>query len=186
MIYTSIIGNIDSPRTDIKNFAEGDLFSSDRKNSKLYKILSHLFVPGTSIWVDGNIFPTSTEPEIESEFLGDADMGLFGHSYRKNAIQDALESFNCRKETWDKVNAFVCAYSELIKTLPLYECGFIIRRNNERVRRFNEIWWSLICRWSFRDQLTAPIAAKESGVNIRVSPGNVRNHPKFRWIPHKA
>src|SRR5207244_2518916 len=38
----------------------------------------------------------------------------------------------------------------------LIHSGLIVRRDNERVRAFDESWWQEIVRWSIQDQLSLP------------------------------
>jgi hypothetical protein len=57
------------------------------------------------------------------------------------------------------------------------ECGVIVRRHTTQVERFNDIWWSEICRRSYQDQLSVMVAAGKAGVEINRIPGSIQNVP---------
>ena len=53
------------------------------------------------------------------------------------------------------------------------------------MERFNNAWWSEICRWSSRDQLSFPyVLSKFPKLKINVIEGNARNHPYFKYTNH--
>jgi len=63
--------------------------------------------------------------------------------------------------------------------------GFIIRRHIPIVEQFNEAWWSEICRWGQRDQLSLPVILKrfpELKVN-RINE-NIKTTPNLRYETH--
>jgi hypothetical protein len=57
----------------------------------------------------------------------------------------------------------------------LVECGVNVRRHTPQLERFNEIWWSEICRGSYQDQLSVMVAARKAGVEINRIPGSIQN-----------
>ncbi|MFA6790194.1 MAG: glycosyltransferase domain-containing protein [Parcubacteria group bacterium] len=189
-IYTSIIGDRDETRNDIKCFTEYSQFKRPVMNAKIYKVLPHKYLDcDISIWVDGNIFPLVSKEELVDEFLGDADMALFTHPLRKNIwdefdILQKDERFNIdylqsqlkkQEESYRKT---------LEKDCPIWECNFIIRRNNDKVNSLMEKWWAEICRWQWRDQVSLPYVIKNSGVNINSINSNIRKNKFFRHVEH--
>lgn len=181
MMYSAIMGGVDPPRNDVATFVDPTWFAHPRMNAKLHKILSHLWFRGTTIWLDGNIYPDATENYLVNTYLRDADIALFRHPYRTNAVAEAME-VRGKSESEERIDEFLKEHGSVLKELPLYECGVLIRRDSPRVQRFNELWWSLLCRWSWRDQLTCPLAVAQSGVKVNFIPGNVRDHPHFRFL----
>ena len=186
MIYTSIIGGLDKSRDDIKVFKEYAGFTQPVMNAKIYKVLAHLFVPGRSVWVDGNIFPKVDEANIFAEIPYDCDLAMFRHCDRTSAQEEA-------QYLLDHNTGSPCDVSDWISNNPdgwgsgLFEANVIARRPGAKVRRFNECWWSLICRWPWRDQITLPEALRESGCRIHLfdwsSIAN-RQHAMFEYRPH--
>jgi len=164
MIYTAIIGDRDAPRNDIKVFQTYDQFKLPVLNAKIYKVLAHLFVPGNSIWVDGNIWPLVTENEVFDEISFDCDMAMFRHPGRNSAHSEAKVLLE------HKIGSVSDMQDWLQRTegrgFGLFEANIIVRRDTERTRRFNECWWSLICRYPWRDQITLPEALRVSGCRV--------------------
>lgn len=62
--------------------------------------------------------------------------------------------------------------------------GFLMRRNCERVRRFNHAWWSEMesCGHT-RDQMSVDYAAWKSGVEIEYLDGHYRSNRFAVWSP---
>lgn len=185
MIYTAIVGDLDNARSDIPVFSDYGHFKEPVLNAKIFKVLAHLFVPGQSIWVDGNIFPTATEQEIFSELPYDCDLGMFRHPMRSRASEEAEELIDLKVGHAPSIDDW--------KNHPggwgfgLFEANVIVRRDSDRVRRFNECWWSLVCRWPWRDQLTVPEALRISGCRVHRfdwSNGHNRSHKFFTYKPH--
>lgn len=182
MIYTAIVGNYDPPRSDIKCFTKppAQAFIANVMNAKAYKVLPHLYLPdeAVTVWLDGNIFPLADEREIVRQLLGDNEMAIFRHPYRTKVWQETGE---CHA-LWKIDDVTRSEVNEAFGGLPLFECNVIVRRNTEHVRLFNEAWWSLICRYSYRDQLTfAAALSRCSGIKVGIHAGNVREHPMFRY-----
>lgn len=183
MIYTAITGRKDEERKDIKVFSDYSEFLNPRMNAKIYKVLSHLYIQEEiSVWVDGNIYPIVPEDVLVRKLLGKADMAIFKHPTRTNIYQEAEV---CKKLYLDPLTLI----DEQIAYRPnidgLYECGVIIRRHTEAVKRLNESWWAEICRYSSRDQLSFPYVLKRfPKIKLKIIEGNVRTHPYFKYIKH--
>ena len=152
-------------------------------NAKIYKILPWLWVDcDISIWVDGNIFPLVDNDRLVDEFLGDADMALFKHSDRTKLQDEAVAAKGLydNNDYKKRIDEQMEAYRGL--TGDLAECGFIIRRHNDKVKKFCQEWWAHICRYSERDQISYPVIKKDLKINY--INGNIRKHPYFKYIPH--
>lgn len=176
MIYTAITGQKDQPRSDVKVFGEYARFKSPVLNAKVYKVLSHLFVEdGYSVWVDGNIFVNVPEEKLVEDFLKEHDIAVFRHPYRKTIYE---EGGACR--CLDDPNIITEQLASHPNIEGLAECGMIIRRHTEEIKRLNEKWWAEICRYSVRDQLSFPYVFKK----VNYINGNVREHPYFRYEKH--
>jgi hypothetical protein len=186
MIYTAICGGKDAPRRDIKCFTEEDynLFRDPCRNAKIFKVLSHLWVDDeVSVWLDGNIFPTVPEKEIVGLLPADANIAVFGHPVRATVAEESETVFGMGLD--DKATIWQQQMRhQFMQQSALYECGVIIRRHNSDVMAVNETWWAEICRGSKRDQLSFPIALRKHWCKVSVIPGNVRNHPFFRYEQH--
>lgn len=196
-VYTSIVGENDSKRKDkIKNFTDFNKFKRDVYNSRIHKILPHLLFPDAdvTVWIDGNIYFREgiDAEEMVKEFLGDNDMVLFKHPCRDCLYQ---EEFVCRDLYIDKAKDDVIKameeqiyfydFKKFPKHFGLWETGVLIRRNNKRMKEFNEKWWSHISMFSNRDQISFPVIVKElPEVKIGLIHGNIRSHPYFKIYNH--
>ena len=185
IVYTAIIGR-DKLRSDIKVFKEYQKFLAPVMNAKIYKILPWLWLDcDISIWVDGNIFPLVDKERLIDDFLGDADMALFKHPER-DCVYDEAPACKGLYENQDyhqRIDEQVGAYKLLKhKGIGMAECNFIIRRHNNKVKKFCCEWWAHICRFSERDQLSYPVIPKDLKINY--IKGNIRNHPYFKYVPH--
>lgn len=178
MIYTCITNNYDAPRTD------GVYQVSPHDCSRAAKILSHLFVEGDSVWLDGNISLLVPEEQLVREWLGDADIAVMAHPYRQTVAEECDIIAKLGYETEDRMQHYLKCYPEAAG-MPLSEANVIVRRNNSKVNVFNEMWWHLYRTYSVRDQVTFPLAVWMSPMlKINRIKGNVREHPWFKFTPH--
>ena len=187
MIYTAIVGSLDQPRNDITCFGDVGMFKRPVMEAKRYKILSHLFFDDTTIWVDGNIFPLIPPEQLVDEFLGDADMAVWKHPQRDCIYDEVPNILGLGGDRGHMVEAQSEHYKKMGHPAHwgLGECNVILRRNNEKVRSFCNEWWSEICRWSARDQMSFPYLLRlHPELKVNFIEGNVRNHPYFRYVPH--
>lgn len=191
-VYTAIAGDYPIARDDIQCFKAEGIFARPVMEAKRYKILPHLFFPdhAITIWVDGNVWLNNSPNSIVQELLGDADMALFRHPYRKTVWQEFATLTHDPRFAIPYLRQQLAAQEStykaagLSKDAPLYECSILIRRNNERVNRTMDAWWAQICRWQWRDQVSFPFALWSNGTAMKVNAidGNARNHPLFRHV----
>lgn len=192
-VYTAIAGKYLINRTDIKCFGSNAIFQQPVMEAKRYKVLPHLFLADdVTIWLDGNVWLKVDPQEAVDMFLGDADLALFAHPYRKTVWQEfaALREQRRFQIPWlqQQLGAQEDAYraAGLPDDAPLYECSMLIRRNNDRMNALMERWWAQICRWQWRDQVSLPYVLHEflkRGVEVSVAAHalNIREHPMFRY-----
>ena len=194
-IYTAICGKYPYTRTDIKCFGTENIFQNPVMEAKRYKILPHLFFDDPiTIWIDGNITLLIPPEEAVRKYLGRADIAIFRHPIRDclfdeiNALQRDTGRFAIRwlkkslaeqfKKYWD--DEFPIHYG-------LWECNFIIRRNNERVNNLMNAWWAEICRWQWRDQVSFPYVLSKYGAGVKlatVKTADIRNNENFLYRYH--
>lgn len=192
-IYTSNVGSYDKKRSDIRVFSDApsDIFKHSVMNAKIYKVLSHKYIPNPiSIYLDANIQLNAHKTKIIEEFLGDHDMVLFKHPFRNCLYEEYPEALKrVRQEFQNSMHEQIQNYKQegMPEKFGLAECGMIIRRNNDIVNEFNERWWAEICRYTNRDQVSFPYVwwKMKDRIKIRLIEGaNVRNHSYFTYIDH--
>lgn len=164
-------------------------FADPRKESRKYKILSNLYLDcDVSIYMDANIAPVWHPKRMVEELLGTADMAVHRHPVRKCLYAEAAKVIALRKDIASTVNQQVSHYEKqgYPQNNGLYECGFIIRRHNERIRRFNNEWFAQVTRFSTRDQISFPYAlAISPGIDLNIIEGDLRRQPFIKYHKHK-
>jgi hypothetical protein len=191
-VYTSITGDKDAVRDDIKRFPDYDKFKNPVMNAKVYKILSHKYLDADiTIWLDGNIYLLVPPEQVVEEWLGDADMAVFKHNHRWLLYKEVeiLNQMFKDRTPWvkDEINKQIEHYYSIgiPRETKLSMCGMIIRRNSPIVNQFNEAWWAEICRWSQRDQLSFPVVVgRFPELKVNYVKGNIKNHPYLRYETH--
>lgn len=191
-IYTAIAGDRDGFRKELKCFTEYDKFVKPVMNAKIYKVLSHKFIDADiSIWIDGNIWLLIPVEQLVEEWLGDADMALWKHHSRDCIYEEGREAKGLIYEDQERVEKDIDEQIDHYRKtgvpehIGMGECNVIIRRNNEKVKRFNEAWWAEICRWSQRDQISFPVVLKEfPDLKVNFIEGDPRDHKYFSYKYH--
>jgi len=187
--YTSITDGKDRERNDILCLKGYEDFKSPVMNAKIYKVLAHKFLDtDISIWMDGNIYPLKPI-EWYKEWLGDNDIAVFRHYKSKNLdweLKWIKYKFNRRSEVYLKAIEQVDHYKKIgePKNEEMAMGGFIIRRHNSIVERFNEAWWAEICRWGQRDQLSLPMALKRFPLKVNRIDLDIKNNPYLKYEDH--
>jgi hypothetical protein len=148
-----------------------DKFKSARRNSRIHKMLPHLFVNSRySIWIDANLSLRIPPEEVVERYLKNHDIAMFAHPSRDCLYDEALV---CAKNGLDDPEIII----EQVKTYEdkgfgkhkvLPECNVIIRRHTDKVREFNEAWWAEYCRYSVRDQISCMYTADKVGLDINI------------------
>lgn len=191
-VYSSIAGNFDNPRQDIQVFTDSpmDRFKLPVMNAKIYKVLAHKYFSSEfTIYVDGNILLNAPPSKLLAEMLQDADMALFKHPFRNCLYQEhgpakqrVLPVFRPLMD--EQVLNY--RHEGMPADFGLGECGMLIRRNNAATAEFNERWWAEICRYTNRDQMSFPYVLwkMKDRIKVKFIPGNVRNHPYFKYHLH--
>jgi hypothetical protein len=194
--YTAISGDYPK-RDDIPCFTGEGIFTLGVMEAKIYKILPHLFLDcDISIWMDGNIFLKQDPEFYVNTLLGNADIACFTHPYRNSIHQEfdvlILQDSRFRDPIIQKKLILQQAFYKERKLglgIGLYECGFIIRRHTPEVISLCETWWAEISRWSFRDQVSFPVALEKHINKVKISPINEDLikyvHFEVNIIPHK-
>ena len=168
------------------------LFKDPKRNGQIYKILSHLYSEGFdyTVWIDGSVVLKSSITRIINDhmFEGSSDIALLKHSER-----------NCiYKESWDCKHFNLDNHIVIGKQMDFYrdvgypsynglsETPLIIRRNTKNVIEFNSLWWSIICRYSKRDQLSFDFVRWTLGTSIANIQGNIHSNDYFEIKKHQV
>jgi hypothetical protein len=191
-VYTAVCGGRDELRTDIECFDFHPFFTLPVMQAKVFKVLYYHFVQEPiSIWVDGNISIVVDPQKVVDLFLKDgADFGTWKHIGR-DCIYDEMEAIEhiYGKKIGAMSQRQAMHYYSLgfPKHAGLAECNVIVRRDTPQVRAFCDKWWSEICGWGFRDQISFPyVRSLFPEVKINLVEGSAHKHDYFKTKNHIA
>lgn len=144
-------------------------------NAKIHKVLIHKYIDTRySIWLDASVEPRKNLVRMLETVLKDDDIAVYSHLAHQRSdpvlkIEDEIDS--CIKLEKDKAERILEQYKKHYypERIPPV-CTIIFRRHTPQMERLNEKWWSEICRYSIRDQLSFPYVFQdyyEIGGNIK-------------------
>ncbi len=162
-----------------------DKFKDPRRNSRIHKLMIHKYSDAdVTIWIDGNTRLVVSPDEIVEKYLQDYDMVMFPHGSRDCIYDEALECAKLKLDDPELIIEQAKHYEddEFGKHKGLCSGYFIVRRNNEKTRNFNEYWWADYCRFSRRDQIALMPALEKAGININIPPAKWEFYPEGATI----
>jgi hypothetical protein len=125
-----------------------------RRNAKIYKVLSSILYPDYEyiIWSDAN-HQLNEDPENILKEYGDFDLLLFKHPHR----DCCFDEMNIVKQHLDDPYLVQTQYNHYLnKGMPrnfgLTEMTCFIKKNNDKIKKLDMMWWEQICKFSSRDQ----------------------------------
>lgn len=142
-----------------------------RKKARYVKVNSHLILPehDVSIWVDSCFEPRFTDAKkmLDEIGLGNNNMMAYKHPLRNCLFDEANAVIQYKLDTIGVVSNQMKRYRDMgfPKEYGLFETGFLIRKNNNKIKNFNETWWTEIKNNSGRDQLSHMFASWYSDVD---------------------
>lgn len=163
-----------------------DKFKRPVMNAKIHKILSHKYTDCPFImWLDGNL-ELKQDPKEIVKLLADNDIAFFTHQGRDCVYEEADACISLGKGVVREIAEQTKYYAKngVKQHCGLYEATGFIRRNNKHTNAFFDAWWSEVCRFSNRDQISLPTIDK-SNVKIIEIPGTVINNKYFSYKLHK-
>jgi hypothetical protein len=209
VVYSSIYGNYDEPKvqplkdkpilfTDKLESEDWEVRKVERKEvhprmqAKYFKCMPHEVLDcDVSIWIDGSA--TIKIPNFEKwclDQLGNADIALIKHPERDCIYDEANFCQFMQKYQGVPVLEQVEEYRK--QGYPahsgLWACGLLIRRHNNKVRQFNKLWWKHNKKYTYQDQLSFPVCAREVGLDIRtINISNLLDNSVVVFsAPHKS
>lgn len=171
-----------------------DRFISPRRNSRVVKMLSHLYTDTEySLWIDGNLKLLSTPEELVERYLKDHDLAVFKHPTRDCIYDEAMVCAKARLDDPEVIIEQVKHYENqgFAKHKGMGENMFILRRHTDKVKRFNSEWFAQYSRYSARDQLSFPVAVDRAGLRVnyipeqfRIEEGRYLREDIIELVPH--
>jgi hypothetical protein len=146
----------------------------NRKKARYIKTNPKVVLPehDISLWIDHNFTPNISNFQKfidENKFLNH-ELMLYKHRFRNCIYEESVKVLEMKKENYNIVNTQMLKYKNegFPKNLGLYETGFMLRKNNDKVNLFNNFWWNEIESGSGRDQLSQMYISWK--LNISASP----------------
>lgn len=161
--------------------------TGDRRASRFYKINSHLLPPhDISIYIDACYIIKKPLTEL-ALFLGDRDIAIAEHARDKCIYQHGTRIKQLKLDDPKKVDKQIRNY--MMKGMPhsfgLPENSLIIRRNNDKIKELNQMWWKEYQNGSQRDQLSLPYCLWKLNIKIAWLPFSARNNDWLgNWANH--
>lgn len=171
-----------------------DKLADPRRTSRLPKILAHKYLPehDISVYIDSSLEITTTNVrKMVSECMEGNDIALYKH-YKRNCVYDEIEFVmnSSDRVVADKELCLTALKKYEDINYPrgngLFENAFIFRRNNEKNKKLNELWWKEYIAGTERDQFTFMYALHVSGINPKaISKGSqFRDNPYTNFYKH--
>lgn len=216
VVYTCLFGNYDAlkiplhedPRveyvlfTDNKdidgkvwktNLIHKNQLKSDRFNSRLAKILSHKYLPDhdVSVYIDASFLLVVKDVfDMVKQCLGDGEIALWPH-HSRNCIYDEIEYVLYSSDRVVDTEASKRLYSKYKNNnfpagYGLFENGIIFRKNTERIRKLNSLWWDEYVSGVERDQFSLMYCLWKLNISSkRITVGEqVRKNPFVKYTRH--
>lgn len=191
--YQAVFNGYDKPNAKaferVKNYVIFTGLADDgRMANRAFKTSNPPAHADATIYLDGNIHPTKNyDPSWPALNLEGYDMAAPVHPHRKCAYVEIEACLGRKKITEDQAQQAhdILTREGLPKNFGLWECGILIRRNNETVRKLNSVWWEYT-RQIPRDQIWLPLALFKLGKfapRLNTMALDIRNNPHFKFNP---
>ena len=133
--------------------------SSGRRQARKCKMLPHKYLPEYDawIWMDNSCLFKYDPRDLFDHYMKTSDICLHEHCDRTNIFEEAQVIIDRNLDDEPIVTEQIDRYKKLgYKDQGLFETGILMRRNNNDIINFNELWWSEINNNSVRDQISFP------------------------------
>jgi hypothetical protein len=141
--------------------------------ARYVKLNPHKLLPkhDISIWVDHCFTPKFNNSNLllkNLNFTNKCNIMIFKHSWRNCIYEESEEVLRQKLDKVEIVNSQMQKYRKegFPPNLGLFETGFIVRRNNELVNRFNDTWSNEVMSYSGRDQLSQMYSSWKTNLSI--------------------
>ena len=120
-----------------------------------------------SLHIDANMVLTEDPNKIVDEIIGtEKEIMVFRHHKRNSIYEEGKQCIDWKLDSESRISDQMDKYRNLGIGIGLYECGLMLRKNTKSVKKFDDIWWKEIRRYSKRDQLAFPYATGLAGVSV--------------------
>lgn len=162
------------------------LYKDVRRDSRTVKMLPHIYFPEAtySLYCDGNIICKIPLQRLIDEWLEETDIAVFKHHTRDCLFDEAQECIRLELDSREAIEGHILRYEGFPKHKGLYQCGVILRKHTERIRRLNERWFAEYNVGAKRDQISFPYVLEKEGISINAIDSYAHLHWYFEYISH--
>ena len=120
-----------------------------------------------SIHIDANMVLTEDPNKIVDEIVEtNTEIMVFRHHKRNSIYEEGEKCIESKLDSETIIFDQMEKYRNFGIGNDLYECGLMLRKNTKSIKKFDDIWWEEIRRYSKRDQLSFPYATQLAGVSV--------------------
>ncbi len=165
------------------------LFPADpRLSQRNIKLRGHSLLAGFHEWlyIDNTVRLKKTPESIFKEWLSGYDWAAILQP-RDSVWEEFEKNLELQKDVPERLNEQLNDYSRFhasaLEEVPLWNAMFA-RKNNETVREVTELWFSHVCRYSSRDQLSQTVAMSSHSIRVNGIQASARLSEWHEW-PHR-
>lgn len=147
-------------KSDFWDVRQMDIWRSGRWTARKCKTSPHILLPEYDVWLwmDNEIYFTYDVKSLIEYHLGKNDLAVHRHCDR-NCLYEEVQATSHRNPMRDPIEKIIGQGEEYRKEgypeqAGLYENGILFRANNERVEKFNNLWFEETAKWNTEDQLS--------------------------------
>lgn len=160
-----------------------------RLRARRHKLLSHRLYPDAeyTLWIDGCLTPKVDVQTLIPKHLGNHDICLFQHMQRDCIYEEIDACIAMKKDNEGLLRALALRYQreQYPKHRGLAETTAVLRRHSQKIRTFNDLWWTELRGHSVRDQVSFDYLAWVLSLDYATFPGTRCDCPYFDWRSHR-
>jgi hypothetical protein len=165
----------------------------DNRNAKIFKVQPHQFLSDYdySLFVDANTLFTGNVGLLVNQYLLNRDFVMWHHPERSDIYTEAEVILQILRHEPAKIIDQIEEYHKqgLPKSTGMMEASFIWREHNKQeIIELMDEWWSEICSFSKRDQLSLGFLLWKNSKKPKVLPehlGTSRKNFCFEKLGHR-
>lgn len=209
-VYTAICGGFDGLREDQNVYGTADYIAfmdtyaksnvwyiknmyrtalEPCRQAKIYKILPwHYLNCEYSIWMDATIALRVDPQVLIDKFLISHDIAIFKHirhqdiyvEYQADLVAHTTEPLEIKEKMINE-----CKKQQIPNDTGIWECGLIVRRHTEQVKRLCETWWATISAYTTSDLIPFVYSLRYHDIEINpITPGTIYDNPYVEYVLH--
>ena len=156
------------------------------RSARALKTIGHTLLDAAdeTLWIDNRVELSGRPEDLFEKWLSETDLCMVEHSFRSSLLDEftavADAGLDDTTRVWEYYLHTAETHPTLLDLVPLWT-GMIARRRSPEIIDFGHRWFSLINRYSRRDQLSVLQAVTEARVDVRRLQLDNRESVWHRW-----